>query len=69
MEKIDKDDLLFYITKEDVQYEAQEKLGRKLNDDEFHKARKGLEWGLLTDIDTVYNTIFIEIENNKLGVK
>ncbi|MEW6026108.1 MAG: hypothetical protein AB1599_02270 [Planctomycetota bacterium] len=54
-------DLLFYISKETMQNEAMSKIGRHLTDDELHIARKGLEAGLGTDIDTVYNTIFFEM--------
>ncbi|GJH40227.1 hypothetical protein RCZ04_07770 [Capnocytophaga sp. HP1101] len=56
------DNPLFIITESDVQFEAQERLGRNLNDDELLIAKKGLEWGLLTDIDTVYGAIFSEIK-------
>ena len=65
--KVERDELLFYITKEDVQNEAVEKLGRHLTDEELHIAQKGLDWGLMTDIDIVYETIFYEmlIENKK----
>ena len=53
---------LFTIAVEDVQSVALERLGRTLSDDELLTAKKGLEWGLLTDIDTVYSTIFDEIK-------
>ena len=59
-EMIKKEDLLFYITKETMQNEALEKIGRSLTDDELYIAQKGLESGLGTDIDTVYNTILFE---------
>ena len=53
--------LLFYITKEDVQNEALERLGRHWTDEELYVAQKGLESGLMFDIDTVYRTIFEEM--------
>lgn len=56
----EKDKPLFTITVEDVQSVALEHLGRALNDDELLSAKKSLEWGLLTDIDAVYSTIFDE---------
>ena len=56
--KVERDELSFYITKEDVQHEAVEKLGRHLTEEELHVAQKGLERGLTTGIDTVYKTIF-----------
>jgi hypothetical protein len=54
-------EIVFAITKEDLQYEAKEKLGRELTEDEIYIAKKGLEMGLLFDIDTVYRTIFTEM--------
>lgn len=61
MELIDKDEILFYISKETIQYEALEKIGRYLTEDELEIAKEGLEWGLMTDIDSVYNTIIFEM--------
>ncbi|MCH8942964.1 MAG: hypothetical protein IIA48_11075 [Bacteroidetes bacterium] len=56
---------LFSITVEDVQYEAKEKLGRKLTVEEIDIVKNGLEWGLLTGIDIVYNTIFEELKSQR----
>lgn len=53
---------LFTIAVEDIQSVALERLGRTLSDDELLTAKKSLEWGLLTDIDTVYSAIFDEIK-------
>jgi hypothetical protein len=53
---------LFTIAVEDIQSVALERLGRTLSDDELLIAKKRLEWGLLTDINTVYNAIFDEIQ-------
>ncbi len=61
MELIDKDEILFYISKETMQYEALEKIGRYLTEEELDIAKEGLEWGLMTDIDSVYNTIIFEM--------
>ncbi len=61
METFKTEDLIFAITLEDLQYEAMEKIGRNLTNEEIHIAKKGLENGLLFDIDTVYNTIFSEM--------
>jgi hypothetical protein len=59
------DTLVFAITLEDLQMKALEKMSRTLSDDEISTAKKGLEWGLLTGIDTVYNTLFFDmLENN-----
>ncbi len=61
METINEEEVLFYISKETMQYEAMQKIGRYLTEDELDLAKKGLEWGLMTDIDTVYNAIFFEM--------
>ncbi len=61
MEASEKDKLVFSITLEDLQYESLEKIGRTLTEEEVHIAKKGLEFGLLTDIDTIYGTIFHEM--------
>jgi hypothetical protein len=52
---------VFAISVEDLQYEAKEKLGRKLTEEEIEIAKKGLEYGLLTGIDSVYGAIFEEM--------
>ncbi len=61
MDTIEKDKLVFSIILEDLQREALEKIGRTLTEEEVHVAKKGLEFGLLTDIDTIYKTIFSEM--------
>ena len=61
----DNEELVFAITLEDLQYEAMEKLGRKLTEEEIYIAKKGLESGLLFDIGTVYNAIFFEMIENE----
>ncbi len=65
MKNFTKKEIVFAITIEDLQNEANEKIGRELTDDEINVAQKGLEFGLLTDIDTVYNTIFGEMIKNE----
>ncbi|MFH1861094.1 MAG: hypothetical protein ABH870_08840 [bacterium] len=57
--------LAFAITLEDLQSESLENIGRILTDEEIYIAKKGLEFGLLTDIDTVYKTIFTEMIGNE----
>ncbi|MCG2723888.1 MAG: hypothetical protein ABIF85_05540 [Nanoarchaeota archaeon] len=64
-ETINKNDVLFCITKETMQIEAREKLGRLLTEDELDIAKKGLEGGLMFDIDTVFNTILFEMIDEK----
>ncbi|MGB7582128.1 MAG: hypothetical protein WBL85_06750 [Sedimentisphaerales bacterium] len=61
MEIVEQDKLVFSITLDDLQHESLERIGRVLTDEEIHIAKKGLESGLLTDIDTVYKTIFSEM--------
>ncbi|MFH1917875.1 MAG: hypothetical protein ABIJ14_02105 [Nanoarchaeota archaeon] len=57
---ISKEDLVYYITKEDVQSEAQKRIGRKLKDDEFKIIRKLLDNGISINMDIIYNAIFTE---------
>jgi hypothetical protein len=52
---------VFAISIQDLQFEAQEKIGRELTEAEIIIAKKGIENGLLTSIDIVYNTIFSEL--------
>jgi hypothetical protein len=61
MEIVEQDKLVFSITLHDLQHESLERIGRVLTDEEIHIAKKGLESGLLTDIDTVYKTVFSEM--------
>ena len=63
METIQGNNIVFAITIEDLQNEAREKIGRELTEEEIYIAKKGLENGLLFDIDTVYRTIFTEMIN------
>ncbi|MGB4205829.1 MAG: hypothetical protein WBJ84_09465 [Bacteroidales bacterium] len=65
MKEIQRNEIIFEITKEDLQLEAQEKIGRELTDDEIQVAKKGLENGLLTGIGTIYQTIFNEMIQNE----
>lgn len=68
METINKEELLFYINRETMQYEAMQTIGRYLTEDELDIAKDGLEWGLMTDIETVYRTILLDmIRNNNYG--
>lgn len=60
MEK-NSDRILFCITEEELQSEAKQILGRRLNEDEIIIAQKGLDYGIMTSIDTVYRTILKEM--------
>lgn len=61
---LEKNSIIFAISLEDLQYEANEKIGRILTEEEIQLAIKGLESGLLTGIDNIYRTIFYEMINN-----
>lgn len=60
MEK-NSDRILFCITKEELQSEAKQILGRRLNEEEIIIAQKGLDYGIMTSIDMVYRTILKEM--------
>lgn len=57
---ISTEDLVYYIDKEDIQFEAKERIGRELKDEEFTIIRKLLDNGISINIDIIYNTIFTE---------
>ncbi len=61
METINKEELLFYVDKETMQDEAMRTIGRYLTEEELDIAKDGLECGLTFDIETVYNTILLEM--------
>ena len=50
------EEYIFKISYDWVQLEATELIGRKLTFEELHYVKKGIEAGLLFDIDTVFNT-------------
>ena len=54
------DRILFCITEEELQFEAKQILGRKLNEEEIIIAQKGLDYGIMASID-VYRTILKEM--------
>jgi len=59
---LETDNVIFLITKKDLQDEANNRIGRKLTDEEVEIAKDGFEWGLRTCIlDVTYNTIFTEM--------
>ncbi len=67
MELINKEELIFSITKDWIQKESNQLIGRKLTECELHVVKKCIEWGLLTDIDTVFKTAIYEaIKNSQL---
>ena len=65
MESINKDDLMFYVTKESIQINATRLVGRELNEDELYSVKKGLEWGLTYDLENIISTSINDaISNN-----
>jgi hypothetical protein len=62
--------IVFQITKEDVQNEAIERIGRKLTENEIDIAKKGIEWGLgditlMITYDTIFNEMIKEVLINE----
>ena len=45
-DKLEKDEIVFAITVADVQFFAEQELGRKLNYEEMYSVQKGVEWGI-----------------------
>ena len=60
MDLINKDELIFSITKDWIQKESNQLIGRNLTECELYTVKKCIEWGLLTDIDTVFKTAIHE---------
>lgn len=58
-------DIIFKITKEDIQREAIHYLGRELNEEEFLSIKKLLEFGIGENIRYTYWGIFCEWINKK----
>jgi len=51
---------IFAISVEWVQLEAERMVNRRLTDDELYSVKKGIEWGLTTSIDIVFETAITE---------
>jgi len=43
---MERNDILYAITVDDIQYHAMMKIGRELTDDELEIAQEGYDWGL-----------------------
>lgn len=50
------DKIIFSVTENELQFEAERIIGRSLTDDELAYACKGIEWGLGTGIEIVFNS-------------
>lgn len=57
------DENIFSISVEWVQLESERLIKRRLTDNELYSVKKGIEWGLLTDIDTVFKAAIEEAVN------
>ena len=56
---------IYPITVGDLQNDAVRRIGRKLNDDELHTARKCVEWGLSSIVDiTLRSAIEEAVDKN-----
>ena len=56
----DNEKIVFAVTVGDIQQESIRLIGRELTDDELHIATKGIDWGLSTDIYTVFRAAIEE---------
>lgn len=65
MENFDNNDVLFYITKDQVQEAAIERYGHSLSDEDFEIVKDGLEWGIMSSIENVYSAVFDRLDENK----
>ncbi len=61
MGTIQQSEIIFAITKEDLQFEAIHYLGREMNEGEYAKAKKLLEFGVGENLIHIYLGIFLEL--------
>ncbi|MDR1199632.1 MAG: hypothetical protein LBK94_11605 [Prevotellaceae bacterium] len=62
MKKSERNDLIYVISKEDIQYEARICIGRELTEDEMILFGKRLEYGIGENMLFIYPAIFEEIK-------
>ena len=55
--------VIYPITIRDLQNDAIKRIGRKLNDDESHTAKKCIEWGLSSIVDITLKSAIEEAVN------
>lgn len=59
-------EIIYPITVRDLQNDAVKRIGRKLNDDELHTAKKCVEWGLSSIVDiTLKSAIEEAVDKNR----
>lgn len=61
-------EILFTISKEDIQEAAIHYLGREMNEDEYLLAKKLLQYGIGENLIFAYSGIFFEMMNKKNNV-
>jgi len=65
METQENIEVIYPITIEDLQNDAVRRIGRKLDDDELHTAKKCVEWGLSSIVDiTLKSAIEEAVDKN-----
>lgn len=58
--------IIYPITVGDLQNDAIKRIGRRLNDDELHTAKKCVEWGLSSVVDiTLKSAIEEAVDKNR----
>ena len=62
MNVIDNDELIYSITRSDIQDEAVYQIGRYLTEDEFTIFKKRLEYGISENMLFIYPAIFEEFK-------
>jgi hypothetical protein len=60
MSLVEKNDLVYAITEEDIQCEAFEQIGRKLTDEEMATMKKQLEFGIGENMLHIWPALFDE---------
>lgn len=60
MDENNEENIIFAVKIKDLQFEAVQRIGRELTEEELHSASKGIECGLSFDMDTVFWTAIDE---------
>lgn len=66
MNNIQNNEAIYPITIGDLQNNAIKRIGRKLNDDELHIAKKCIEWGLSSIVDVTFESAIEEAVEKKI---